>query len=73
MGVIDDKGQAVQSGDWLALQIRNLIASREFNTAQANQELSRGGWLWDHAQYDQELAAQIESLFEKANNREIEP
>ena len=65
---INDSGQAVQSGDLLALRIRNLIAAREFNTAQANHETARGGWLWDHAQYDRELAVQIDELFEKANN-----
>ncbi|KAB2925877.1 MAG: hypothetical protein F9K25_16460 [Candidatus Contendobacter sp.] len=58
--------QSVPSSDLLALQIRNLIAAREANTAQANQELYRGGWLWDHAQHDRELAAQIDALFEKA-------
>ncbi len=51
------------SEDLLVLQIRNLIAAREFNTAQANQELSREGWLWDHAEYDRQLSAQIDALF----------
>ena len=52
--------------DLLALRIRNLIAAREANTAQANYELSRGEWMWDHAQYDSELAVQIAALFEQA-------
>jgi len=52
----------------LALRIRNLIAAREFNTAQANRELQCGdGWLCDHGQYDRELADEIDELFKKAN------
>ena len=43
------------------LTIRNLIAEREFNTASANQELGRGGWLWDHAARDRELGEAIEA------------
>jgi hypothetical protein len=58
-----------RSTDLLALRIRNLIAAREFNTAQANQETARDGWLWDHAQYDRELAAEIDALLEKANTK----
>ena len=50
----------------LRLKLRNLIAAREFNTAAANQELSRGGWLWDHARMDSELAEQIEKWFAQA-------
>lgn len=44
------------------LKIRNLIAAREANTAHANMELSRDGWLFDHAAYDREYAKQIEEL-----------
>jgi len=51
----------------LALRIRNAIAAREFNAAQANQELSRDGWLWDHAARDREFAAEIDALFVEAN------
>ena len=64
----NDSGQAVQSDDLLALRIRNLIAAREFNTAQANRELQCGdGWLCDHGQYDRELANEIDELFKKAD------
>ena len=59
--------QSVPSSDLLALQIRNLIAAREANTAAANRELALGGWLSDHDQYDAELAGEIDALFEKAN------
>lgn len=52
----------------LALRIRNLIAAREFNTAQANHELSRDGWLWDHAQMDKEIAEELDALIKEANN-----
>ena len=56
------------STDLLALQVRNLIAAREFNTALANRELQSGdGWLGDHAAYDRELADEIEALLGKAN------
>ena len=56
------------STDLLALQVRNLIAAREFNTALANRELQSGdGWLWDHAAYDRELATEIDALLGKAN------
>ena len=64
----NDSWQPVQSGDLLALRIRNLIAAREFNTAQANRELQCGdGWLCDHGQYDRELANEIDELFKRAN------
>jgi hypothetical protein len=60
----------IDSGDLLALRIRNLIAAREFNTATANRELQCGdGWLCDHGQYDRELANEIDELFKKANAR----
>jgi hypothetical protein len=53
--------------EMLTLRIRNLIAAREANTAQANQELQSGdGWLWDHGQRDRELAAEVDALFEQA-------
>ena len=53
-----------QAGNLLALRIRNLIAAREFNTAQANRELQCGdGWLCDHGQYDRELADEMVRYF----------
>jgi DTW domain-containing protein YfiP len=59
---------SVQSTYLLALQIRNLIAAREFNTAMANRELQSGDdWLFDHHSYDRELATEIDALFGKAN------
>jgi hypothetical protein len=62
-------GSESRSTDLLALRIRNLIAAREANTAEANRELQSGdGWLWDHGQRDRELAAEIDALFEKANS-----
>ena len=60
-----------KSREILTLQIRNLIAAREFNTAQANRELARGEWLWDHAEYDRELEAQIGGLI--ARLKEVQP
>lgn len=57
-----------RSTDLLALRIRNLIAAREANTAESNRELLGGGWLCDHSQIDRELAAEIDVLFEKAND-----
>jgi len=51
----------------LVLRILNLIAAREFNTAEANRELDLGGWLSDHRHEDNILAAEIESLIEQAN------
>jgi len=48
----------------LLLRVRNLIAAREFNIAQANRELQCGdGWLFDHAQADREYAAEIDKLW----------
>jgi hypothetical protein len=59
---------SIKSSALLALRIRNLIAAREANTAEANRELQSGdGWLWDHGQRDRELAAEIDALLEKAN------
>ena len=59
----------VPSNPLLALQIRNLIAEREFNTALANRELQSGDdWHFDHAEYDRQLADKIAELFDKANN-----
>ena len=47
------------------LKIRNLIASREFNTACANRELqTAGAWLVDHEQLDTELNDEIERLMD---------
>lgn len=55
-----------RSTDLLALRIRNLIATREANTAEANRELQSGdGWLWDHGQRDRELEAEIDELFKQ--------
>jgi hypothetical protein len=43
------------------------MASREFNTAEANRELQCGdGWLCDHSKYDRELAAEIDALLKAA-------
>jgi len=47
----------------LLLRIRNAVAAREFNTAEANREITSGdGWLWDHSARDRELAAEIDYL-----------
>ncbi len=52
-----------ESTEMTTLRIRNLIAAREANTSQANMELMTGGsWLCDHAQIDQEIAAEIDAL-----------
>lgn len=51
----------------LSLRIRNLISAREFNIAEANRELSLGGWLSDHRHEDNILAGEIDELIEKAN------
>ena len=66
---IDLSGLPIDSSDLLALRIRNLIAAREFNTAEANRELSLGGWLSDHRHEDNNLAAEIDALIEKANKK----
>ncbi len=47
------------------LKIRNIIATREMNTAQANLELSNGGWLCDHAEYDRVLQADVDEIIER--------
>ena len=47
------------------LTIRNLIAAREFNTANANHDLSRDGWRWDYTQHDKEIGDQIENLLKQ--------
>jgi len=61
-------GLTIDSGDLLALRIRNLIAAREFNTAAAQFESTHlNGWQTDHGQYDRELANEIDELFKKAN------
>lgn len=54
------------------LKFKNLIASREANTAQANLELAKGGWLSDHAKMDQEIVAEMNELM-KLINEEVEP
>jgi hypothetical protein len=54
--------------DYLLLKIRNLIAARESNTAEANAELDRGGWLRDHGRDDREIAEQIDLLFAQAES-----
>lgn len=57
----------------LLLRIRNLIAAREFNTAEANRELHSGdGWLSDHAGLDRELDAEIDALFKRLTIREVD-
>ena len=71
LGCFKPRISSYSSTDLLALQIRNLIAAREFNTALANRELQSGdGWLWDHAAYDRELADEIEALLCKANGKD---
>ncbi len=47
------------------LKIRNLIASREMNTAEANRELDLGGWLSDHSGWDKDLQMAIQKLFDE--------
>jgi hypothetical protein len=60
--------EACSTADLLLLRIRNLIAAREANTAEANRELQSGdGWLRDHAQEDRVLAAEIDKLIEQAS------
>ena len=55
-----EKREAVKDENF---RLRNLIAAREFNTAEANRELQCGdGWLCDHGQRDRELADEIEAL-----------
>ncbi len=50
----------------LILKIRNLIAAREFNTAEANRELHCcNGWLIDHEKIDRDLAKDINELIKK--------
>ena len=63
----------VPSNPLLALQIRNLVAAREFNTAIANRELQSGDdWQYDHAERDRQLADKIDVLFDKANTQHKE-
>ncbi len=54
--------------EYLLLKIRNLIAAREANTAEANAELDRGGWLSDHGRIDHEIAEEISLLFAQAES-----
>jgi hypothetical protein len=57
--------------DLLLLRIRNAIAGREFNTADANRETaSAGEWRCDHAALDAEYAREIEDLIAKARLHE---
>jgi hypothetical protein len=46
----------------IELMIRSRIADKEAETAKANHELSRGGWLSDHAQTICEYNCDIEIL-----------
>lgn len=62
------------NAELMMLQLRNLIATREMNTATANRELSLGGWLCNRDEYYAELALeidalskQLEAMFSKAN------
>jgi len=55
----------------LLLRIRNLIISREFNTAAANRELYLGGWLSDHGGLDHQLDNEIDLLFEQIKELNI--
>lgn len=42
------------------LELRNLIAQREFNTAEANHQLSQGGWRSDFEIADAQFGAKID-------------
>ncbi len=56
----------------LLLQIRNLIAEREMITAQANLDLSRGGWLRDYADDSRMLDREIQKLFRQTKRKDHE-
>ncbi len=51
----------------LALQIRNLIAEREFITAQANNDLAAiGHWQCNYVEPVREIEKEIQELFKQA-------
>lgn len=57
--------------DLQLLQIRNLIAEREMNIAQANRELQTGDdWLSDHFSEDCRIAKEVEELIKGFNNEQ---
>lgn len=58
----EERRIGIDPTDLLTLRLRNLIVDREANIAEANKELLRGGWLWDHGQLDREIAAEIDAL-----------
>lgn len=49
----------------LLLKLRNVIACREANTAEANRELQLGGWLFDHGQLDREYADEVAAIMKQ--------
>ena len=49
----------------ILLRIKNLIASKEFNTAEANRELALDGWQTDHSTLYNMYEAEIQSLIEQ--------
>lgn len=61
------------SAELQLLKIRNLIAARESNTAQANMETSRDGWLCDHAFIDGQLSVEVQSLVEEIEHPAAQP
>jgi hypothetical protein len=50
------------------LQLRNIVAAREFNTAMANRELQEcGGWSWDYKAIDIHYAEAFDDLLRPRN------
>lgn len=65
---------AGQSSELIKMRIRNLIASREFNTAEANRELTvLGNWRCDHAGFDRELLEEINDLLRQLTSNQSTP
>ena len=57
----------LSSTDLLALEIRKLIADKEFVTATANMDLARGGeWRCDYGSWHGAIDAEINALFDQA-------
>ncbi len=62
--------ERLPSRDLLALQIRKLIADKEFVTATANMDLARGGeWRCDYGSWHGAIDAEINDLFCQANEK----
>lgn len=56
------------------MKARNLIAAREFNTAEANYETARyGEWRCDHRGLDEELAREIDMHLTNAHDLALCP